>query len=207
MFEIIKQIYLNSIFYDKKISPKTIYELEYKPSSYLLSSIVKIKTKKFNIDNFSFNNFWTDKELNQKQLQKLNNFFWLFSLDLKSSNFSVQKIIKNWVEINHKYNSITWDFVTTSKRLISWLSNSKLTYDESNNQYKKDFDNTIYKQASHILNQIDKIDNHRNKLVGTAAIILVGLCYKDNKNFIFKGLNNLKKIIKNYLDSSGLTVL
>ena len=46
MFDIIKQIYLNSIFYDKKISPKTIYELEYKPSSYLLSSIVKINSKK-----------------------------------------------------------------------------------------------------------------------------------------------------------------
>ena len=127
MFEIIKQIYLNSIFYDKKISPKTIYELEYKPSSYLLSSIVKISSKKFNIDNFSFDNFWTDKELNQKQLQKLNNFYWLFSLDLKSSNKSVQTVIKNWIEKNHKYNSKNWNFEATSKRIISWLSNTALT--------------------------------------------------------------------------------
>ena len=43
MFEIIKQIYLNSIFYDKKISPKTICELEYKPSSYLLLLLLKLE--------------------------------------------------------------------------------------------------------------------------------------------------------------------
>ena len=86
MFDIIKQIYLNSIFYDKKISSKITSELKYKPSSYLLSSIVKIRTKKFNIKNFLYDNFWTNKKLNQKQLQKMNNFYWLFSLDLKSSN-------------------------------------------------------------------------------------------------------------------------
>ena len=84
MFDIIKQIYLNSIFYDKKISSKITTELEYKSSSYLLSSIIKIGTKKFNIENFLYDNFWTNKKLNQKQLQRLSNFYWLFSLDLKS---------------------------------------------------------------------------------------------------------------------------
>ena len=44
MFDIIKQIYLNSIFYNKKISSKVTSKLEYKPSSYLLSSIVKVRT-------------------------------------------------------------------------------------------------------------------------------------------------------------------
>ena len=203
MLDIFRKIYLNSFLYDNKISGIFNQNFEYKPSTYLLTPIIKVRPKKFNIEEFSFDDVWTNNNLDKKQVYKLNNFFWLFSLDLKSSNFSVQKIIKNWIEINHRYNSISWNFETTSKRLISWLSNSKLTYDESNNQYKKDFNNIVYKQASHILNQIDKIDNHRNKLVGTAAIILVGLCYKDNKNFIFKGLNNLKKIIKNYLDSSG----
>ena len=117
MFDIIKQIYLNSIFYDKKISPKLTSELKYKPSSYLLSSIVKIRTKKFNIENFLYDDFWTNKKLNQKQLQKLSNFNWLFSLDLKSSNESVQLILKKWIEKNYKYNSKNWDFEITSKEL------------------------------------------------------------------------------------------
>ena len=93
MFDIIKQIYLTSIFYDKKISTNSTNELQYKPSSYLLSSIVKIRTKKFNIDNFLYDNFWINKNLSRDQLQKLNNFYWLFSLDLKSSNKSVQTVI------------------------------------------------------------------------------------------------------------------
>ena len=66
------------------------------------------------------------------------------------------KIIKNWIEINHKYNHQTWNFETTSKRIISWLSNSKLSYDEANEQYKIDFNHIIQKQTSYHT-QINKI--------------------------------------------------
>ena len=56
----------------------------------------------------------------------MNNFYWLFSLDLKSSNKSVQMVIKNWIDKNYKYNSKNWNFEITSKRIISWLSNTLL---------------------------------------------------------------------------------
>ena len=203
MFEIIKQIYLNSIFYDKKISPKVIYELKYKPSPYLLSSIVKIRAKKFNINNFLYDNFWIDEKLDQEQLNKLNNFYWLFSLDLKSSNKSVQTVIKNWIEKNYKYNSKNWNFEITSKRIISWLSNTTLTYDDGGDQYQKDFNSIIHKQTFHLINQIDKEMKLNNKIRGAAAIILVGLSYKNEKNFTIKGLDNLKKIIKYTIDNNG----
>jgi len=203
MLNFFRKIYLRSIFYDKKISKISNKNLEYKPSSHLLTSIIKLQTKKFKIDDFSKENFWKNKILNQKQINKLNNFFWLLSLDLKSSNTSVQLIIRNWIEINYKYNFKNWNFKTTSKRIISWLSNSKLTYDNSVDQYKKDFNQIILKQAMHLINQIDKVDNPNDKLVGAAAIILVGLCYNDHKSLTLKGLNYLKKIIKNDLDSYG----
>ncbi len=203
MFDIIKQIYLNSIFYDKKISSKVTSDLKYKPSSYLLSSIVKIRTKKFNIKNFLYDNFWTNKKLNQIQLQKMSNFYWLFSLDLKSSSESVQMVIKNWIEKNYKYNSKNWDFETTSKRIISWLSSTQLTCDNSINQYQKDFDSVIHKQTFHLINQIDGERKLKNKLRGVAAIILVGLSYKNEKNFTSKGLEYLKKIIKHTFDNNG----
>ena len=203
MFDIIKQIYLNSIFYDKKISSKVIGELKYKSSSYLLSSIVKIRTKKFNIKNFLYDNFWTNKKLNQIQLQKMSNFYWLFSLDLKSSKESVQMVIKNWIEKNYKYDSKNWDFETTSKRIISWLSNTQLTCDDSINQYQKDFDSIIHKQTFHLINQIDGERKLKNKLRGVAAIILVGLSYKNEKKFTIKGLEYLKKIIRYTFDNNG----
>ena len=143
MFNIFRQIYLNSFLYNKKISKILSKNLVYKPSAHFLSSIIKIQTKKFDINDFSLESVWTNKKLDKKQLNKLNNFFWLFSLDLKSSNVSVQKIIKNWIEINHRYNSQTWNFKTTSKRIISWLSNSRLSYDNANEQYKIDFNHII----------------------------------------------------------------
>ena len=203
MLDIFKKIYLNSFLYDRKISKIFKTSLEYKPGPYLLNSIIKIQTKKFNIDDFSLESVWINDKINQKKINKLNNFFWLFSLDLKSSNVSVQSVIKNWIEINYKYNPQSWSFNTTAKRLIAWLSNSKLTYEESNEQYKKDFNYIVQKQTLHLLNQIDKIPNYKNKLVGITAIILIGLCYKDEKNFTLKGLDNLKKIIKNFFDDSG----
>ncbi len=203
MLDIFRQIYLNSILYDKKISKLNNNHLQYTPSTHLLSSIVKIKNKKLNVDDFSLETVWTNKNLKQKQIHKLNNFFWLFGLDLKSSSFSVQSIINNWIDINRKYNFKSWDFYTTSKRIIAWLSNSKLTFDESNKEYKDKFNNIVKKQTFHLLNQIDNIDSFNDKITGIAAILLVGLSYKDEKNFIIKGLDYLKKIIKSSLDNSG----
>ena len=203
MLDIFRKIYNNSFLYDKKISKVLKANLEYKPGPHLLTSIINIQSKKFNIDDFSLESVWNNDTINQKKTYKLNNFFWLFSLDLKSSNISVQSVIKNWIEINFKYNSKSWSFDTTAKRLIAWLSNTKLTYEESNEQYKRDFNYIVQKQTLHLLNQIDKIPDYKNKLIGTTAIILIGLCYKDEKNFTQKGLNNLKKIIKNFLDDSS----
>jgi hypothetical protein len=60
-------------------------KLEYKPSPYLLSSLIKYQTKKFKVDDLSPEILWSQKIINEKEFRKLNNFFWFFSLDLKSS--------------------------------------------------------------------------------------------------------------------------
>ena len=60
----IKIIYLNSNYYDKKISKIHFDNLIYKPSPHLLSSIIKYQNKKFNIKDISTDNFWNDKNIN-----------------------------------------------------------------------------------------------------------------------------------------------
>ena len=203
MFDVLRKIYLNSIFYDKKISKTYQDNFEYKPNTYLLSSIIKVKSKKFNIDDFKLDEVWTNKKLNQKQLNKLNNFFWILSLDLKSSSSSVQKVISNWIKLNEKFNTKSWEFDTTSKRIISWLSNSRLTYDNSNDDYKIKFNHLIQKQTIHLINQIENSKTYYDKLIGSAAIILVGLSFRNDKVFTSKGLEILKKILKTSLDDLG----
>ena len=203
MFDVFRKIYLQSFLYDKKISKNFNLNLRYKPSNHLIFSLLKSQSKKLNIDDFTLESVWTNNNLEKKQIDKLNNFFWLFSLDLKSSNTTVQSVIKNWFEVNYKYNQKSWDFNITSKRIISWLSNSTLTYDESSEEYKKKFNFIIQKQTLHLIYQLDNIKNFNDKLVGIASIILVGLSYTDKKNFLSKGLDQLKKIIKISLTNYG----
>ena len=46
----LKKLYQNSNFYDKKISKTKDIVFSYKPSPYLLSSIVKYQKKKYRIE-------------------------------------------------------------------------------------------------------------------------------------------------------------
>ena len=75
-----------------------------------------------------------NKEIKENDYKKLHSFFWLFTIDLKSSKKITQSIILNWINLNQKYNSKNWEIDTLSKRIISWISNSKLTYDESDEE-------------------------------------------------------------------------
>ena len=61
----------------------------------------------------------------------------------------------------------------------------------------------IQKQANHLMNEINKSKLIDDKIIGCAAIILVGLCYKDKKNYLTFGLHLLKKISNLSLDNQG----
>ena len=198
----IYQIYQNSSFYNKKISKVFNNNFEYKPSPHLFSSIVKYQKKKYRIEDFALESIWQNN-IKIKEYEKLNNFFWFFSLDLKSSKKTVQSLIVNWIDNNNRYNDKSWNFDLTSKRIISWLSNHQLTYEDSDKEYKIKFDHCIQKQANHLLSEIRNSNDFENKMVGCAAIILTGLAYQNNKNYLDNGLNILKKIIKSSINNQG----
>jgi uncharacterized heparinase superfamily protein len=198
----INKIYQNSNLYDKKISKTYGNTFEYKPSPHLMSSIVKYQKKKYKIEDFALESIWSES-INSKDYKKLNNFFWFFSLDLKSSKKTVQSIISNWINNNVRYNNKSWDFDLTSKRVISWLSNHELTYDENDKEYNIKFDSSIQKQVNHLINEIKNSKVFENKMIGCAAIILTGLAYQNNKNYLDNGLSLLREIIKTSIDNSG----
>ena len=198
----INRIYQNSNLYDKKISKTYNNTFNYKPSPHLLSSIVKYQKKKYKIEDFSLESIWTNN-INLKDYEKLNNFFWFFSLDLKSSKKAVQSLIVNWINNNNKYNNKSWDFDLTSKRVISWLSNHELTYDDDDKEFKIKFDSSIQKQTNHLLNEIKNSKVFENKMIGCSAIILTGLAYQNNKIYLDNGLSFLRKIVKTSIDNNG----
>ena len=198
----LKQFYQNSNFYDKKISNTKDIVFDYKPSPYLLSSIVKYQKKKYKIEDFALESIWQN-DLKYKEFEKLNNFFWFFSLDLKSSKKITQTVINNWINENHRYNKKSWDFDITSKRIISWLSNHQLTYEDCEEEFKKKFNQSVQKQSNHLLNEIKNLSEVENKIVGCAAIILTGLSYNEDNKYLTSGLTLLKKIIKSSIDNQG----
>ena len=201
----LKNIYQKSNLYDKKISKVNNNNFEYKPSPHLLSSIVKYQKKKYKIDDFALESIWQNN-INSEDYIKLNNFFWFFSLDLKSSKEKTQSIITNWIDKNSKFNKKSWEFDLTAKRIISWLSNHQLTYEGCDKDFKLKFNYSIQKQANHLLNEINNSDKFENKMIGCAAIILTGLTYNDHKNYLENGLNLLKKIIKSSIDNQGFPI-
>ena len=74
----IRSIYLNSNYYDKKISKINNNDLIYKPSPHLLSSLIKYQKKKINVDDISTENLWDNDDINFEDFRKLNNFYWFY---------------------------------------------------------------------------------------------------------------------------------
>ena len=81
----LQKVYLNSNYYDNKISKADFKNFFYKPSPDLLSSLIKYQKKKDSIENFLTEDLWNNQNLNLKDFEKLNNFYWFFGLDLRSS--------------------------------------------------------------------------------------------------------------------------
>ena len=101
---------------------------------------------------------------------------------------------------NKNYNSEIWEINTLSKRIISWIANSQLTYEDTSDEYKFIFNKIIIKQVNHLINEINRSEVFDNKMIGCTAIILTGISYNHEK-FISYGLNLLKKIINSSFDN------
>jgi uncharacterized heparinase superfamily protein len=199
----VRNLYLNSNIYNKKIISSNYNTLIYRPSPSLLDCLVRYDKKKIKLENYSLNEIWNNQNLNEKHYNNLNSFFWLFSLDLKSSKKDIQKIILQWIKKNQKYNYKSWEIDILSKRVISWISSSKLTYEDGDVSYKKKFNITIQKQVNHLINEIERSKWVDDKMIGCAAIILTGLSYQNKNSYLDTGLNLLKKIIKFSFDNNG----
>ena len=199
----LRKFYLSSKFYEKSISKINYKDLFYKPSPHLVSSLINYQKKKFKIEDLSLNEIWENNVIDQKEYKSLNSFNWFFSLDLKSSKQITQSVITNWINNNYRYNFKSWDFDITAKRIIAWLSCHNLTYDESNLEYRNHFNRLILKQTNHLINEVKRSEIIDNKLIGCASIILVGLCYQNEKKYLSFGSSLLKKISKLAIDNNG----
>ena len=70
----LRSFYLNSSFYEKKISKILNKQLIYKPSPHLLSSLIKYQTTKIDINSITSENLWDNEKIKDNNFKKFNNF-------------------------------------------------------------------------------------------------------------------------------------
>ena len=74
----LRRFYLNTSYYNNKISKIGSKELVYKPNPSIINCIIKFKNKRNKIDDFLLDTIWEGKKLTNKEFNKLQNFFLAF---------------------------------------------------------------------------------------------------------------------------------
>ena len=199
----IRKIYLKSNIYNTKISKVFDGGFEYIPHLKIFDCIVKVKDRKNRIEDYNIESIWENQNLSEKDFKKLHSFFWLFTIDLKSSKKITRSVIFNWTNLNQNYSLKSWEINTLSKRVISWIANSNNFYHEGDQNFKINFTKIIKKQLNHLINEIENTELVNDKMIGCSAIIIGGLCFKHQMQYLNIGFQLLKKIINTIFDNDG----
>ena len=104
LFNQARKIYLNSSFYNKRISKIDNKNLEYKPSPSLLSSLIKYNKKKNKIEDFYLNSIWTDTKIKENDYVAITDVG-AYGMSL-SSNYNTRPLIAEIIVNGSKHKII-----------------------------------------------------------------------------------------------------
>ena len=198
-----KNFYFKSKFYNKKLITLVPERIFYNPSAHLSASLTSLSNDFFQLTNTSPENLWKISDKDKIQFKNLHSFLWLARIDRKDNKNITKKIIKSWISIFFNYHPKTWDMEITAKRIIAWSSNTDLTLEDSDKEYKKKFILCLIKQSNFLLKNLNNVTYDPVKIICCAAIILSGIIFKENDINYKIGIKELEKITKNYLDQEG----
>ena len=198
-----RNYYFRSDFYNKKLIsfiPKRIF---YNPSTYLTASLTAAGSDFYKITNIAPELLWKTEIKEIQKFENLHGFLWLTKLDRKNSKTITKNIIKSWIKNFFNYEPNTWQMEITAKRIISWVSNTDITLEDSDKLYKEKFFLSIIKQSNFLLKNLNDLFNEPAKIICCSAIILSGMLFKENDLNYRIGIRELEKICSNYFDETG----
>ena len=88
----------------------------------------------------------------------------------------------------------------TAKRIIAWSSNTDITLENSDVNYKKNFFVCLIKQSNFLIKNLNTLFYDSSRIICCSAIILSGIIFEENELNYKIGIKELEKIIKNYFD-------
>ena len=198
-----KKIYFKSNFYNRKLITFIPDRIFYKPSTYLSDSLTTISNDFYKITDTAPELLWKENIKDKLKFKNLHSFLWLARLDRKNNKIMTKNIIRSWINIYYNYDPSTWEMEITARRIIAWSSNTDMTLENSDKEYKENFFLSLIKQSNFLSKNLKKLFYDPSKIICCAAIILSGMMFKENESNYKIGIKELEKVVKNYFDEDG----
>ena len=198
-----RNYYFRSNFYNKKLITFIPTRIFYSPSSYLSASLTTISSDFYKITDTSPELLWKISNKSKQKFKNLHGFLWLTKLDRKNSKNITKDIIKSWINNFFNYDPHTWEMEIAARRIIAWSSNTDITLEDSDIEYKEKFFLSLIKQSNFLSKNLNDLFYEPSKIICCAAIILSGMMFKENDSNYKLGIKELEKVIKNYFDETG----
>jgi len=198
-----KSYYFKSSYYNKKLITFIPSRIFYNPSTYLSGALTSSSSDFYKANSTTPQSLWKISFKDKKNFENLHGFLWLAKLDRKNSKIITKDIIKSWINNFFNYDTHAWEMSTLAKRIISWSSNTDITLEDSDKEYKEKFFLSIVKQSNFLVKNINSLFYDSKKIICCSAIILFGMIFKDNELNYKIGIKELEKTVKNYFDENG----
>ena len=198
-----RNYYFKSHFYNKKLITYSPDRIFYIPSTYLSASLTTASTDFYKINTTKPDLLWKINIKDKQNFENLHSFLWLSKIDRKNSKETTKNIIKSWINNFFNYQPHAWEMEITAKRVIAWASNTDITLQDSDKEYKKKFLLSLIKQSNFILKNLKNLLYGPTKIICCASIILSGIIFKENDLNYKAGIRELEKNTKNYFDENG----
>ena len=205
LFRFLKKIYFKTDYYYNSLKTKLPEQIYFYPNSFLLSSFVNQKIFTFKLSQVKIDNFWNE-QINSKEEENLNSFFWLNLINRKNNGLEIQNIISIWIKNNSRYNDKNWQNKNISKRILAWILNADIILNNADKNFTQNFFYSITTQVNHLKNNLYSENNPLKKIEIISAIILSGLVFKKYNNNFEIGIKELKNIVENYFDDNGCPI-
>ncbi len=198
-----RNFYFSTNYYNKKLITFIPDRIFYKPSTYLSTSLTSPSNDFYKITETEPKFLWEINKKDKLKFENLHSFLWLSRLDRKNSKIITKNIIKSWIDIFFNYHPDTWSMEITAKRIIAWSSNTDITLEDSDIEYKKKFFISLIKQSNFLSKNLNNLFDDPDKIICCAGIILSGMIFEENNSNYKIGIKELEKFIKNYFDEDG----
>ena len=198
-----RTFYYKSSYYNKKLITFIPDRIFYTPSTFLSASLSTISNDFYKIANATPELLWQTNLKDKLKFENLHSFLWLARVDRKNNKIITKDIIRSWINIFSNYNPNTWKMDIIAKRIIAWASNTDITLENSDKEYRDRFFLSIIKQSNFLSKNLNSLFHGSNKIICCAAIMLSGMIFKENESSYKVGIKELERIVKNYFDENG----